>query len=48
MVKNWEKFEQDIFDYQNRIRKDSKIFIPHLEKVMKRFKGLKLYSEDML
>lgn len=44
--KNWKKFATDIFDYQNQLRKDPKHIIPHLDKVMKRFKGLKLYNEE--
>jgi len=30
--KNWSKFAQDIFTYQNTIRKNPKSFIAHLEK----------------
>jgi hypothetical protein len=28
--KNWDKFQKDIFDFQNKIRKEPKSFIPHL------------------
>ena len=44
--KNWEKFNQDIFELQNKIRKDPRCFITHLEKVSRRFTGLKLYNEN--
>ena len=44
--KNWDKFQKDIFDFQNKIRKEPKSFIPHLQKVSKRFQGLKMYNEQ--
>lgn len=36
-TKNWEKFTQDIFTYQNKIRENPKSFIPHLDKCIRRF-----------
>lgn len=44
--KNWEKFGKDILELQNKVRKDPKSFIPHLEKQSKKFQGNKLYKED--
>ena len=44
--KNWEKFAKDILEFQNKVRKDPKSFIPHLEKQSKKFEGNKLYKED--
>ena len=46
MDKNWDKFAKDILELQNKVRKDPKSFIPHLEKQSKKFDGLKLFKED--
>ena len=40
----WGSFERDIFDLQNKVRKDPRWFIIHLKKQLARFQGLKLYS----
>jgi hypothetical protein len=43
---DWLKFSKEVFELQNKIRKEPKSFVKHLQTVMKRFIGNKLYSKD--
>ena len=44
--KNWGKFAQEVFELQNKVRTNPKVFIGHLEKCLGRFQGFTLYSAD--
>ena len=44
--KNWDKFSKEIFEQQNKVRVNPKVYIGYLEKCLGRFKGKILYSED--
>lgn len=35
-----------MFEFQNKVRREPKSFVPYLEKQYKKFKGLKLFNDD--
>ena len=45
-TKDWEFFAKEVYDMQNKVRKNPKVFIGYLEKCLGRFKGNVLFSDD--
>lgn len=44
--KEWPKFAQEIFEFQNKIRSNPSSFIPYLQKSLNRFNKKILMSAD--